>query len=268
MICIFVILFSCSIVSALSNIDGYIVGNLYFESSTCGNKPAGINSEGFGMCVKIFNGPEDPTTELTSYKMVVTSSDDTSVHVSKQLYKDSTCKTPNGNPELTVLPINKCVATAPTTSFQYVNTTKQLLPSPVNGWAVHGFQEYQTCSSNSKITYEFIYPNDNCYVSNGKTSTGVEYNAFVLYCSGKQLTQTFFSDTSCTQQIQKVTLKLGTDGTTCYTNDSPSYDYNLFETMVCVGDSPTLSVEGAVVAKSAKDIKRICPHKLAARSSA
>jgi len=128
-----------------------------------------------------------------------------------------------------------------------------------------GFQEPSHCSANKEVTYEIAYPNNACILASGKDKKGSSYSSFTYYCSGSSLLQTFFTDSTCTQVMSSVSIKLGGVDTTCFTNQAPSYDYNLFQSMSCIGNAPPRGAEVALAAQAEniKDIKMPCPHKTA-----
>lgn len=235
-------------------------------------KPFALSSTAYGECVKIFNGPEDPTTELTSYKLEVTPVPNTPQLQTKfQVYLDSACKKPAGQSTESVITLNNCISSNSQTqsgpSAAYINQTSEAyIPAEIEGLSVLGFQEPSHCSANKELTYEIAYPNDACVQGSGTVKKGAAYASFTYYCSGIDLLQTFFTDSACTQALSSVTIKLGSVDTTCYTNQMPSYDYNLFQTMKCVGSaSPKTFSElaQATQAENRLDIKTPCPHKTA-----
>jgi len=74
---------------------GFLTQSLYSDRD-CEEygKPFAYTSTAYGECVKIFNGPEDPSTELTSFKLEVSASGSTQLQTKFQLYQDSACKSP------------------------------------------------------------------------------------------------------------------------------------------------------------------------------
>jgi len=212
------------------------------------------------MCTKIFAGPEDPSTELTSYLLNVgQGASPNELVLEKNFFLDSECKKPNGQQSATIV-IDECFAGSPN-SMQYNNATQSssLPASTAAGTQVLGFQEYQTCSNNKAVTQRIVYPNDACYPNSGKTSKGVAYLSYSLYCSGNVLTQSFFSDSACVQAVADESHKLGTSDSTCYVNQSPDYDYNLFQTVTCVGDAAARPLATGFT-HSEEPIHKMCSH--------
>ena len=255
---------------AAANAGGFLTQSLFTlaDCETNGQKPFAWTSVAYGECVKVFNGPEDPTTELTSFKLDVAAASGTLQLESKyQLYLDSACKKPNGPASESTITINSCISSHSQTSSgpsaEYLNQTSSLYVPEVDGLAILGFQEPSQCSANKQATYEVAFPNDACIQGSGQTKkNGPTYASFSYYCSGKDLVQTFYTDAQCAQTLSSVALKLGSVDTTCFTNQAPSYDYNLFETMACVGSAPPRAAQSATAqAESRRDIKTPCPHK-------
>lgn len=224
-----------SIIASPTRIDGYLSS---MWSPTCdNNKVSAVVQEAIGVCVKIFEGPEDPTTEVPSYKMELLSMDEQTINLSKQYYTDSLCTVVNGDAVKLSYNIGKCNSQD---GLIYQNVTKNLSPpaTQMNGWTIMGFQQPSQCSSSKDVTWNAQFANDNCFPISGTTSKKVKFSSFTGYCSGKQFTQTFYSDSACMNIIPNSALvvKLGGD-TTCYINDKPDFDYNLFETMMCIGNA-------------------------------
>lgn len=254
-IVVFVVVFAALCVVSLAGfgrIEGYFSGKTYFNSADCANDDIGGFIYGsFGNCVKIFNGPEDPTTSLTSYKISEVIEKDGKITYSKQYFSDGSCDVPEGAAQSLSLDTGKCSpsnsasVTTSSASYMFTNTSiGSTLPTvfPVDGLSVKGYQEYNYCSQNIRAAYEYIYPNNYCYASSGRTKTGVTYQSFSYHCSGPKLTKSFYSSNVCagsdgSAPVYSTTSTLGTVDTTCYTNMLAEFDYNLFETSTCVSGS-------------------------------
>ena len=253
-----------------ANSQGFLSQALYNgrDCEQTGGKPYAMSTTVYGECVKIFNGPEDPTTELTSYKLEVTPVPDTPQLQTKfQLYLDSACKKPSQSTE-SVITLNNCISSNSQTqsgpSSAYINQTSEAyIPPEINGLAILGYQEPSHCSANKELTYEIAYPNNACIQGSGTIKKGAAYASFTYYCSGTELLQSFFSDSACGQAVSSVAIKLGSVDTTCYTNQMPSYDYNLFQTMKCIGSASPKTSELALAtwAENRLEVKTPCPHK-------
>ena len=261
---------------SVAGAGGFLLQSLYSNADCDINgKPFAQSSTAYGECVKIFAGPEDPTTELTSYKLLVSAVEGTpQLQAKYQLYQDSACKKPNGQPSDSVITLNACISSHSQSqagpSSAYLNSTSTLYLPPVDGLAIVGYQEPSQCSANKQATFEIAYPNDACVQGTGSIKKGgATYASFTYYCSGTDLLQTFYTDAACAQVLSSVALKLGGVDTTCFTNQAPSYDYNLFESMACVGSAAPRATQlaQAAQAESRLDIKTPCPHKTASLHS-
>ena len=246
-----VLLASLFVASSLvvNQLKGYVEQNLYLATTECANTPSAYVSSSWGECVKIFAGPEDPTTELTSYRLNIGDGTTTGqIVLEKNFFSDSKCTKANGQ-QTFVAPINQCFSADPN-SVQYNNATQSAdLPVVfVSGLAVLGFQEYNTCSQNRQVTNRIVYPNDQCNPSEGKTKRGDKYFSYSIYCASNVLTTAYFSDAACQSSIpnSSTSSKLGGGDTTCATNqgDDLDSDINLFQTYTCTGNAPTRELQG------------------------
>jgi len=243
--------------ASVSRLDGFLQIDRYTSAACAEAGPSAFVQEPLGVCVKIFEGPEDPTTEVPSQKTEVISADGETINVSKQVYSDSACSKANGDAEKTTYSINKCVTPA---GMVVQNVTKDLAPpSPElsGGWSITGYQEPTTCSSAKSATWNAVFVNDACFPIAGTTSKKQHFSSFSGHCSGNQFVQSFYSDAACAAAIPNsdLVVKTGTADTTCFINYNPSFDYNLFQTMVCVGGKSEQRVAstGATLA-SVKDL--------------
>jgi hypothetical protein len=252
------------------SIDGYLSSQFY-DTQDCGSKPWAYTMIATGICVKEFNGPEDPTTELTSYSLDVTAGAPPLLSSTYESYSDSACSKQSQPPSQATLTLDSCVSSKSvdsTHSFKYTNFTTATAPQlpAVDGWSVLGYQEPSSCSAGRELSMQTVYPNDMCQKQSGTTKKGTPFQSYSFYCSGNTLLQTFFTDAACSTPVsgsQAVSIKLGTADTTCYTNQSPDNDLNLFETMVCVGSASPRDeqVASATHVESRKELRRPCPHR-------
>lgn len=235
---------------AVNQIKGFMEQTFYMTTKTCANDPSAYVTSSWGECVKIFAGPEDPTTELTSYRLNIGESTvPGQIVMEKYLFSDSSCIKANGQ-QTSVVFVSDCLASDPN-SFQFSNVTHstQLPSSLISGLAVLGYQEYNTCSQNRQVTNRVVYPNDQCYPSEGKTKRGDKYLSYSIYCASNVVTLSYFSDAACQASISSTTNKLGGGDTTCTTNqgDYLDSDVNLFLTYTCSGNAvarPTPQQQG------------------------
>ena len=217
--------------------QGFTEQVMFVSSATCAAKPTAYITTAWGICVKNFGGPQDPTTELTSFLLLAQEGSGEQLSLAKSFFADSQCSVPSGQQRVALLK-NDCFALPPN-GMQYTNaTTGADMPEPAvsGGVAVVGYNEYGSCSNARHATYRVIYPNDACIPQKGQA-----YASFSLACTGQVMTQTFFSDSACTQAStdSAVSHKLGGPDSTCYTNQDATTDINLFETMRCVGQPAT-----------------------------
>lgn len=265
-ICLLAVLVTGQSVGQKRSIDGYL-SSQYYTTTDCADRAWAYTIIATGVCVKQFNGPEDPTTELTSYSLDVTAGAPPLLSSTYEGYIDSACSKPSMPPSQATLTLDNCVSSKSvdsTNSFKYTNfTSTPQLPAGIDGWSVLGYQQPSYCSSGKELTFQAIYPNDMCQKLSGTTKKGTPFQSYSSYCSGSTLLQSFFSDAACATPVsgsQSTSIKLGTADTTCYTNQSPDNDLNLFETMVCVGSAPPRDSQVATV-ESRQDMKRPCPHR-------
>ena len=192
----------------------------------------------------------------------------------KQKYSDGACEVADGAVESASITVGACGSSkdigGDSLSYVYTNATEALSTTySVSGLSVRGYQEYSYCAQTIRPAYEYVYPNNYCYASSGRTKSGVAYSAYSYSCTGKKLTQSFFSDaSSCSSgssaPVSVVTTSLETVDTTCYTNMNADFDYNLFETSVCVvasaNDEKLTSVTAPFIATAIDKKFSSLPH--------
>jgi len=237
MAALFLLAALCAFVAVAVATQAYTEQKIFVSSPMCTAKPTAYITTAHGVCVKIFGGPQDPTTELTSFRLTAQQGSGEQLSLAKAFFSDSQCTVPAGQQRLAVL-MNDCFALPPN-GMQYTNaTTGADMPEPAvsAGVSVVGFNEYSSCSNGRHATYRTIYPNGACIPQKGQA-----HASFSLSCAGQIMTQTFFADAACTQASSDsaVSHKLGGADSTCYTNQDATTDINLFETMRCVGQPAT-----------------------------
>jgi hypothetical protein len=171
--------------AGIGKIEGYFSAKAFLTSTNCLDSDVGGYVLGsYGNCVKIFGGPQDPSTSLTSYKITnVNNQNQNGVNTivfTKQFYSDGSCDVANGTATTNSIEVGKCEPSKETTSssFEYSNTTLSITSSPVAGLSVSGYQEYNYCSMKSRTSYQYIYPNNYCYVQSGRTKAGANYKVW------------------------------------------------------------------------------------------
>lgn len=179
-------LLACSLSACLASIgkiDGYFSAKTYFSSTDCqGADVGGYVFNSYGNCIKIFGGPQDPSTSLTSYKVSNVKNENGSIFFTKQLYSDGACEVAAGAATTSSIEVGKCKVGDGETpaSYEYSNTTQALAASPISGLKVSGYQEYNYCAQNARTSYEFIYPNNYCYAQTGRTKSGANYKVIII----------------------------------------------------------------------------------------
>ena len=186
---------------------------------------------------------------------------DGQVFLNQSWFSDSECTASVGDVVGTRV-VNQCIGVQaqpePSYAYKYLDLLEELIApetSTVSGLATRGYQLYNSCVANIKISFESIAPNDYCYASSGTTSGRTKYEAYSYFCSGSILTQTFYSDALCATVIDDATTvsRLGQVENTCFTNKAAEYDYNLFETLSCVG-VPSTAPRPSTTATATKTI--------------